>query len=175
MAGIGHELNFEKDDSDRKTVLPAAPEPIILRLEPVIRMTQSCYVEIMGELANRPPEAGGMLLGPADDDLVTHYIPDVNAKATAASFTLDAAGLNKVLAQFRECGMNAKGLVHSHPRGCVSPSVGDIEYVRKSLANAKNQAASRFLLPIVCGKHLYPYIITRGERDEAVIALLLLV
>lgn len=149
--------------------------PNICPPQPVMCMTQSCYWQIMEELTRREPEAGGLLLGPIEDDLATHYVPDENAIATGVSFTLDAPSLNRVLRQFRACGLNGKGLVHSHPRGCTQPSGGDLAYVRKSLANEKNQGAMNFMLPIVCGKHLYPYLIQRDQTPEVVLAHLWLV
>jgi len=175
------ELDFSAEHFDNHPgrKLPSRPadtgSPAICLPQPVMCMTQSCYWQIMEELTRREPEAGGLLLGPIDDELITHYIPDENAIATGASFTLDAPGLNRILRKFRECGMNGKGLVHSHPRGCTQPSGGDLAYVRKSLANEKNQTALKFMLPIVCGQRLYPYLIQRDQTPEVVLAQLLLV
>jgi proteasome lid subunit RPN8/RPN11 len=104
-----------------------------------------------------------MLLGPKGTSLVTEYVPDVNGKAGAASFTLDATGLNQVLKKALARGLDCKGLAHSHPSGCVHPSSGDLAYVRKSFANARNKDVSEFLLPIFCDGKLLPYIIFLDE------------
>lgn len=165
----------DKRRSDRSGRRCSNDESPLCLPHPVMCMTQSCYWQIMEELTRREPEAGGLLVGPVEDELITHYIPDEQAIATATSFTLNAPNLNRILRKFRECEMNAKGLVHSHPRGCTQPSGGDLIYVRNSLANSKNQAATSFMFPIVCGKRLYPYIIRRDQSPEVILAQLLLV
>ena len=143
------------DDSARER-----PVPETATVEPVLKMTQSAFLECMHELTSRRPESGGMLLGPVDDDdLVSVYIHDKNGKATAASFTIDEVRLNVILHRFRERGLNCKGLIHSHPAGVTSPSGGDLAYVRKVFANDNNQAAGQFFLPIICGDRMYPYLV----------------
>ena len=131
--------------------------------EPLLRLTQGAYGHIMEYHTAREPEVGGMLLGPVTDDLVTHFVPDETGHATATSFTLDAAAMNRSLVRHRRCGMNAKGLVHLHPPGVTWPSCGDVQYVAKSFANPRNKDAVQFLLPIVCEGRLYPYVILRGD------------
>jgi hypothetical protein len=126
---------------------------------PPMRILQSAYAAIMRHLTGVEPEAGGMLLGPKGSSLVTHYVPDENGRATAASFTLDAVGLNRILKMFLACETEGKGIVHSHPIGCTTPSLGDLLYVRRSFGNPKNKDLSEFLLPIVCGGQMFPYIV----------------
>lgn len=141
---------------------------------PRMVMTQSCYRHILAELTKRPPEAGGILLGPEDDDdIITHFLLDEYAHTTPTSFTLAAAWLNENLKQYRHCRMNGKGLIHSHPPGCSRPSYGDLAYVRKLLANDRNQKAPAVFLPIVCDGRMYPYVITRREEGVSVAHLLL--
>ncbi len=141
---------------------------------PTIRMLQPAYLSIMRHLASVAPEAGGMLLGPMGTSVVTHYVIDKNGKATAASFTLDAAGLNRVLKKALECDLDCKGLVHSHPAGCTQPSSGDLAYVRKSFANEKNKDLTEFLLPIFCGGILIPYVVRPHEQCVVQVAQLIL-
>ena len=140
------------------------PRPIAQsKLEEQIRIVQETYQRIVDELTNRPPEFGGMLLGPINSDIVSHFVPDERAQATPASFTLHAESLNRRLRRFNRCGMDAKGLVHSHPSGVTRPSAGDLNYVRTSLANPKNKDCLEFLMPIVCAGQFYPYIIFRDR------------
>lgn len=141
---------------------------------PIIRMLQPAYLNIMRHLASVQPEAGGMLLGPKGTPVVTHYIIDKHGKATAASFTLDAAGLNRVLKKALECDLDCKGLVHSHPPGCGQPSSGDLAYVRKSFANEKNKDLAEFLLPIFCGGILIPYVVRPHDQCIVQVAQLIL-
>ena len=143
---------------------------------PIMKMTQSAFHKCIQTLTRRQPEAGGMLLGPEDDDdLVTHFVHDKNGRATPTSFTLDAAGLNRVLRRFKAARMNCKGLIHLHPRSVTRPSHGDLKYVAKSFANPSNDNASQFFLPIVCDEKLYPYVITRDAPGCVLVAQLLLV
>ena len=141
----------------------------------LMHVTQSAYRAIMEYHLSHEPEVGGMLLGPADDELITHFIPDEGATVTRASFTLDAAGLNRVLQQFRGCRMNGKGLVHLHPSGMVRPSYRDVQYVAKTFANPKNQAARQFFLPIVCDGRLHPYVLIRERQLRVLVAELVLI
>jgi proteasome lid subunit RPN8/RPN11 len=155
---------------------PSDPEeePLAEAWPPILRMLQSAYLAVMRHLTSVPPEAGGMLLGPRGSPVVTHYVPDRNGQATAASFTLDAAGLNRILRRFLDCDLDAKGLVHSHPRGCSAPSFGDLAYVRKVFGNEKNRDLGEFLLPIVCDGELYPYLIRGSDPGRVLPAQLLL-
>jgi len=145
---------------------------------PIMKITQSAYRAIMDDLVERPfwREKAGMLLGPtAEDDLVTHYIPDRNGQSTYSSFTLDATGLNKTLQNFKRVESNCKGVVHVHPPGVLQPSVGDLTYVAKLFANPKNTEATQVLLPIVSNGRLYPYLINAENPREVVIPRLILV
>ena len=115
-----------------------------------------------------------MLLGPKGTSVVTHYVIDAKGKATAASFTLDAFSLNRMLKKALECDLDCKGLVHSHPAGCTQPSSGDLAYVRKSFANEKNKDLTEFLLPIFCGGILIPYVVRPREERVVQMAQLIL-
>ena len=167
----GHDDDTDQRVSDRDTSddwpLPAGPLP-------AIRLLQTAYSDAMRVLTSRRPECAGMLLGPSDSDIVTHCVADEHGRATTASFTLDAAWLNRVLREFQRCGINAKGLIHSHPAGVTRPSGGDLRYVARSLGNPKNKDCSEFFLPIVCDRRLYPYVVTREEPGRVLRAELVL-
>ena len=164
----------EPDTDDESARLRPVPESATV--EPVLKMTQSAFCECMQELTSRRPEAGGMLLGPKDDDdLVTVYIHDETGKATTASFTSDEVRLNVILLQYRERGLNCKGLIHSHPAGVISPSGGDLAYVRKVFANDHNEAAGQFFLPIICADRMYPYLVRQDAPHRILSAQLRLV
>lgn len=161
------DLTDEKDDIP--PLVTAWSPPL-----PPMRMLQSAYMDIMGHLSEVVPEAGGMLLGPKGTSVVTHYFIDEKGKATAASFTLDAVGLNRMLKKALACNLDCKGLVHSHPPGCTRPSGGDLAYVRKSFANEKNSGLTEFLLPIFCDGILIPYLIRPREPEIVQMAQLIL-
>lgn len=146
-----------------------------LRPRPLMRMMQSAYAAVMDHLTGIEPEAGGMLLGPKGSSVITHYVPDLKGKATPVSFTVDAASLNRILKKHVECGLDAKGMVHSHPRGCNFPSHGDLQYVRRAFANEKNHDLSEFFLPIVSGRELFAYVILVGDLGTIQVADLVLI
>lgn len=145
---------------------------------PIMKMTQSAYNDILDDLVERPfrNEKAGMLLGPlAEDDFVTHYVPDHNGLATPASFTLDSKGLNKTLRKRKAAGLTCKGVVHAHPPNVLHPSFGDLRYVAKLFANPRNCDAAQVMLPIVCNGRLYPYLIDADNPREVLVARLILV
>lgn len=154
---------------------PSCPDPVALASMPVLLITVSAYQAIIDYLTANDPERGGMMVGPKDSHLVTHFIKDDQADTTFVTYTPNASWLNEVLRKFVACGMDAKGMVHSHPPGCTRPSFGDIEHVRNTFARAKNSKAEVFFLPIVCGKRLYPYVFTREEPDRVQLAQVVLV
>lgn len=129
---------------------------------PVMRITEPAYQRSMRELTRRRPEHAGIFAGPKDTDLITHFFEDERGKPSLASFTLDAAWLNEIIRQFLRCGIDVKGVVHSHPSGVTQPSHGDLSYVRDVFANPNNSSAQEIFLPIVCDGRFYPFLV---ERD----------
>lgn len=130
---------------------------------PVMQIASTVYMQLMSHLTTRPPEAGGVLVGPRDHDAVTHYLPDETGDGTPVSFTFDHIRLNQLLARLEAARLDAKGVVHSHPLGCPMPSRGDLSYVARCFALAEATTLPRFLLPIVCGQLIYPYIVTHDR------------
>src|SRR5437899_3125268 len=88
--GTPRELRSFLQRARRRVLRPAAdvparrarPEPAdavpAARLEgqPLMKMTQAAYRDILREIAGRPPERGGILLGPAGQSLATHFVLD---------------------------------------------------------------------------------------------------
>ncbi|QDT40345.1 hypothetical protein Pan241w_04010 [Gimesia alba] len=189
--------DFIQENSDPETQIQPNPKPIIGRrkkrkgskqdvisdlkvtgLGPILIMIRSVYQQILEDLVEHPfqKEKAGILLGPtAEDDLVTHYVPDENGHATYSSFTLDAASLNRTLRHRKGVGLNCKGVVHVHPPGALHPSFGDLEYVAKLFANPKNTEATQVMLPIVADGRLYPYQIDASNPREVLVPRLILI
>ena len=140
-----------------------------------MRFTQQAYLALMKAMGEVEPEAGGLILGPRDSDLVTHFHRDEEGVATPVTFTLGAKGLNAALKIYKEAKVEVKGFVHSHPRRVKAPSGPDLEYAAQLLQNPKNEGAEELLIPIYCGGTLYPYIIYRDEQGTCVRAQLVLV
>ena len=116
---------------------PAVSDPETLANLPSVLMTSTAYKDAMDYLMSREPEAGGMLLGPKGHELITHFIPDPHAEASIVSYTPNAEWLNQVLRKFLACACDAKGIIHSHPGFCTSPSQGDLAHVRNTFARAR--------------------------------------
>jgi len=152
----------EPDENAGDDAIVAWQQPTIFGDAYVLRMMQSCYQYIVHYFGPKQPESGGILIGPQDDDdFVTHFVPDRSGVGTPVTFHLDGDYLTEQLRRFQAARMNCKGIIHSHPPGVLSPSAGDIEYVRRLFGNAKNDAASYIYLPIVIRRQLYPYVVDR--------------
>jgi proteasome lid subunit RPN8/RPN11 len=150
--------------SDRELLVePPPPLPPVVPGEPLMRFTHQAYLAVMRALGTVNPEAGGILLGPRDSDLVTHFHRDENGVGTPMTFTIDAKGMNAALKVYKEARLEMKGVVHSHPPRVKSPSGPDLEYAAQLMQNPKNEAADDLLMPIYCGGTLYPYIVYRDE------------
>ena len=142
-------------EQETRTAPPAAPGQLRMI------MTRATHEEILVALGSRPPESGGILLGPRNHSMVTHFLFDQSAKVTASSYTPDRERLNTYLKGAREFGLDMKGIVHSHPAGVPYPSPPDLEHVLNTFSNPRNSAVSEYLLPIVCEGKFYPYVFTR--------------
>ncbi|MGD9644340.1 MAG: Mov34/MPN/PAD-1 family protein [Pirellulales bacterium] len=142
-----------------------------------MKMSQGVYLKVLAELGSRPPEAAGVLMGPAyDEPLATHFVLDAAGQGTSVSFTLAAEFLNPVLRQYRLCDLVCVGLAHSHPTGIDQPSQGDLEYLQTLFRRPANHAAGILLFPIFSGGKLYPYIVRpTADLPEVMPAVLVLV
>lgn len=139
----------------------------------IMKITQPALRQMMDYLLARDPESAGMLLGPADDDLlITHFVPDRTGRGTSASFELGTDELNDVLKLTKPAGINCKGIGHTHPVGVPSPSHGDLIYLRRVFGLPTNADAAQFYMPIVCGGRLYPYVYAQGRVWHADLVLI---
>ncbi len=148
-----------------------------LRRRPVTLMmiTQSAYWQGSEDLSSREEEAAGLLLGPKEDDLITHYVPNAGRSATRTSVTLDAERCNAVLAEYVPLGLDLKGIWHIHPSGITSLSLPDLDYVASLFDREKNAAATKFYMPIQCDGLTYPFVLSRHDPYDVQPAGLLLV
>jgi len=143
--------------------------PIFERLA-VIQMSHMSYDVMMDYLTAHRPERAVALLGPKDHDAVTHILIDEDGEATPASFTFGHVLVNEKMKIYVAAGLDVKGIAHSHPLGCTWPSGGDLKYVARCFASDKQGTLDRFLLPIVCGQRLYPYVVFNDNPPAAQVA-----
>ncbi len=99
-----------------------------------MRMTIDVYRAIHCDLGRRPPEAGGLLLGPVGEDLVTAFYFDARASCTGSTYSPDHVTLrHKMATEWLPRGLDMKGFAHSHPDGLDRLSAGDLVYIRRLL------------------------------------------
>jgi len=150
-----YEIAWTAHDEPRSTLWGSAGANTMPISRPV-------YEEILFALGTRAPEVGGVLLGPKNNRLVTHFIFDEGGQSADTTFTLDHLGLNQIIAPYLSCNLDIKGFVHSHPSGYPRPSTGDREYLARLLSNPRNQTEELFF-PIQCDGRLQAFIVTPGS------------
>jgi molybdopterin/thiamine biosynthesis adenylyltransferase len=118
--------------------------------------------DVDAEVGGHPPERGGALLGPRGRPLVTRFVPDPDAAATAASWAPSRALDARVKALERDTGLELKGLLHSHRLGLEGPSERDALELAEGLR--RNPHLALYLGPIAsaapyergAGAHVLP-------------------
>ena len=148
----------------------ASPEAETAPGPPSIPLSRPIYERMVAALSSRPPEAGGLLLGPSNNRLITHFLLDERGRVTPTTWTPDHEWLNTTVRPFLGCGIDVKGFCHSHPSGFARPSAGDRAYLLRTLDNPRNVTEEIFF-PIFCDGQLHPYLVTpeslRRETDWA--------
>lgn len=99
------------------------------------------------EIAARPPERGGALLGPRGRPFVTAFAPDPDATTSSSSFRPSRALAARVKELEADALLELKGIVHSHPRGFDRPSEQDARELATGLR--LNGHMPCYLAPIV--------------------------
>jgi len=156
----------------RKSQWPNGSPAQLERL-PIMRWTQSVYQQIIRDIGSRPPELGGILLGPADELLATHFVFDETGRGSSTSWTFGHTRINEILRQYVPLKLHMRGFVHSHPASVTSLSSQDVNDFRKPFANAKNEDLTEVWAPIVVGGRIYPYLLY-PDKPQPVLAQLVL-
>jgi len=141
---------------------------------PTMRWTQSVYQQIMREIGSKPPELGGILLGPAGELLATHFVFDETGRGSSVAWTYGHNRINEILRQYVPLKLDMKGFVHSHPSGVTSLSSQDVNDFRKPFANAKNEDLAEVWAPIVVDGRVLPYLLYRDHAQPVLTQLVLL-
>ncbi len=138
-------------------------------------MAATAHVELMSALCSRPPEAGGILLGPIGSSEVTDFYFDKTAKCTGGTYTPDHVTLQRLMNEkWMPSGIDMVGFVHSHPNGFDWLSQGDLIYIRRLLL--KNTDMAVFATPIVLPEQyrIRPIVVQRSDMNKALAAKLIL-
>jgi proteasome lid subunit RPN8/RPN11 len=131
---------------------------------PVVRMTATAYRSILCAIGRRPPESGGLLIGPVAVGIVTHFHFDDSGVCTGGTYSPDHLTLGRLMrARWLPAGLDMKGVVHSHPASLDRLSLKDLEYIRRLLA--ANPDMDEFVAPIVLpGRFRFcPIVVSRLE------------
>lgn len=123
-----------------------------------LTLTREVYQQISCSLGAIPSEQGGMLGSSDGGKTIDHFYWDIKADTTCVTYSPNIELINKkILPEWNKKGVRLVGVVHSHPKGSISPSGGDAVYAEK-LLTALNE--ERFYLPIVqsgCNGHFKIY------------------
>lgn len=128
-----------------------------------MQITESAFNEIVNFIGAKPAESGGALFGREDDYVIRKFAPDVNAKTSRATYTINTDYLNPVIKRlWEEEGLSLIGIVHSHPNGYSSLSGPDLRYFGDLLTTSLTR--KKFYAPIVFtipdgGFKLFPHIL----------------
>lgn len=98
----------------------------------VVYLEQGVMKRIMGILGKRKPELGGMLGFTEEQELVSHFVFDENARVNTVEYNPNTKFLNKVLnKRWSKENISLAGFVHSHPGNFNRLSFADIEYAAR--------------------------------------------
>jgi len=135
---------------------------------PEIRMSRTAYRDILLTVGSRPPETGGILLGPIGSDEMTEFFFDEGGDCSAASYSPDHVTLTqKMKEEWIPSGIDMKGFAHSHPSGIDHLTLGDLAYIARLLE--KNDDMDFFVAPILIpSEHrMRPFVVPRETPQTA--------
>ena len=117
---------------------------------PVIKISCKVCKKILLTIGSRPPETGGILLGPIGTDEITDFFFDESADCTRKTYRPDHMTLNRKLKEeWMPAGIDMKGFVHSHPGNYDTLSPEDLAYIKRLLKNKNNEDMATFIAPVV--------------------------
>lgn len=90
--------------------------------------TTEVYEEICRTIGTRRPESGGILGSSDGGRTIDYYYFDSTASTSGATYQPDTEAINTVIKSWNQMDISFVGVIHSHPWGCNTPSVGDYIY-----------------------------------------------
>lgn len=135
---------------------------------PLVNVAHKVCKEIMLTIGKRPPESGGILLGPVGTNDVTDFYFDHGGTCTNATYSPDCKTLKRMMKeQWLPAGIDMKGFVHSHPGSFDRLSAGDLVYISRLLEI--NDDMPFFTAPIVIPSEfrLRPLVVLRDNPKTA--------
>lgn len=141
-----------------------------------LRIGRTAYADILTSICSRPPESGGILIGPKKTNDVTLFYFDKGAECSGASYSPDVDTLKRKMdEEWLPSGLDLKGFTHSHPGKLDWLTKGDLSYIKRLLEI--NDDMEYFFAPIVIPKEfrMRPIVVSRENPDEAQEAKLIII
>lgn len=133
-----------------------------------IKIKREALYAAVKKIGSRPAESGGIFLGPAGTNVITHFYFDRGGSCTGTSYTPDHMTLRKKMQEeWLPAGLDMKGFVHSHPGSLDSLTSGDMSYIKRLLN--KNTDMDMFIAPIILPSRnaIRPWVVTRDQMNYA--------
>lgn len=112
-----------------------------------LRILDSVIEDIHRTVGRLPPESGGALLGVPDENLVTGFLFDPEARTTGSVYQNSGALIERIAQTESSTPQRFVGIVHSHPHGIPHPSGQDQSEF--AVALAANPRLPLYVSPIV--------------------------
>ena len=128
-----------------------------------MRMTHEAFFALVDFIGSNPAEMGGAGFGYEDDMVIREFIPDVHAKTTRGTYTINTDYLNPIIKKmWEEKGYSLIMIAHSHPHGYSKLSRPDQEYFEDMLTTSIKRDS--FFAPVVFtipdgGFNIFPHIL----------------
>ena len=139
-----------------------------------LKMTWSVYESIRRTVGHLPAETGGALGGRYEDEVITAFQFDAEARRTGATYSPNTAFLNRLFQEdWNPRGIRLLSFVHSHPPSCKYVSHGDRVYAARILAAIPE--LKQLYLPIVMSTgdgmpfEIVPFVALRDGEGGVVI------
>lgn len=123
--------------------------------------------QIMDILGKRKPELGGMLGFSEEQDLITHFVFDKNARVNSVEYNPNTKFLDTVInGKWEKQKISLAGFVHSHPGHFNRLSGADVEYAARI---CKEFDLEYLFMPIVTSStdsetSITGYVVTKDEQ-----------
>lgn len=125
---------------------------------------QSLYFKILSYYLTDqldPPEQGGII--GMKSGVICEYAHDIKlAGVYEVSYVPDTRSLNKIIEEWYKNGIDFAGIIHSHPDGKESLSIGDMNYA-KLLFDCNSELDFAYF-PIVCRNRIIPFKIVKIDN-----------
>ncbi|MBN2267673.1 MAG: Mov34/MPN/PAD-1 family protein [Candidatus Babeliaceae bacterium] len=138
---------------------------------PEITIHRQVISKLFASIGSRPPESGGVLLGPVNCNEVSDFYFDDQGQCSGATYSPDYKKIGYLLKHdWADDGLEMKGIIHSHPNRFDRLSGGDLSYIARLLQC--NPQDKFFFAPIVIVEEFrfVPWLVLRSQCDSPVVA-----